>query len=189
MASQKKLLDFDSDEVDSIPVVELKLDDLQLKKKSSKRSKKKPVVVPVYAEEEMPENAAFSDTEEVSKKKKKNGTVYTKKSTRDIFESLEEESGLNSVDLNTPLGADEKFEQPKTYLSPEEVRIKEEARYRAERKELRALQVYVFIEIVQRAVSKKKRKKKTLIEKEQGPLSGSILFQGEEKIKQGRKYS
>lgn len=120
---------------------------MKLNKKSSKRSKKKPVVEPVYAEEEMPENAAVSDTEETSKKKKKNGTVYTKKSTRDIFESLEEESGLNSVDLNTPLGADEKFEQPKTYLSPEEVRIKEEARYRTERKELRALQVRVLLKL------------------------------------------
>lgn len=112
---------------------------MKIKGKKSKRSKKAPVRAPVYAEEEMPENAAVSD-EETKDKKKKSGAVYTKKSTRDIFDN-EEESGLNNVDLNIPLGEDEKFEQPKTYLSPEELRAKEEAKYRAERKELRALQV------------------------------------------------
>ncbi|CEP17621.1 hypothetical protein [Parasitella parasitica] len=130
--SGKKITDFDS-EIDSIPIVELRLDDTK-KPKKTKRVKK-PAVQPIYAEEEMPENAAISDDEKPTAK----GVVYTKKSTRDIFESTED-SGLNSVDLSTPLGEDEKFEQPKTYLSPEEVRIKEESRYRAEKKALRALQ-------------------------------------------------
>ncbi|KAG2207779.1 hypothetical protein INT46_001970 [Mucor plumbeus] len=130
--NDKKLVEFDSD-IDNIPVVELRLDDIK-KPKKTKRTKK-PVVQPIYAEEEMPENAAMSDDEKPTKK----GTVYIKKSAHDIFESAED-SGLNNVDLSTPLGEDEKFAQPKAYLSPEEVRIKEEARYRAERKELRALQ-------------------------------------------------
>ena len=133
--NDKKLVEFDSD-IDNIPVVELRLDDIK-KPKKTKRTKK-PVVQPIYAEEEMPENAAMSDDEKPTKK----GTVYIKKSAHDIFESAED-SGLNNVDLSTPLGEDEKFAQPKAYLSPEEVRIKEEARYRAERKELRALQVHI----------------------------------------------
>lgn len=141
---KKQLLDFD-DDVDSIPVVELDVDEINLKasklRKEAKKSKrvKKEVRVPIYAEEEMPENAAESEKEEEKAKVSKKGTVYTKKSGRDIFEN-NEESGLNNVDLSTPLGEDEKFQQVKAYLSPEEVRIKEEARYRAERKELRALQ-------------------------------------------------
>lgn len=146
MSSDKKnqLLEFD-DDVDSIPVVELDIDEInlhasKLKKNASKKSKrvKKEIKTPIYAEEEMPENAAESEDEKLTKDKKK-GVVYTKKSTRDIFES-NEESGLNNVDLSTPLGKEETFQPVKAYLSPEEVRINEEARYRNERKELRALQ-------------------------------------------------
>ncbi|KAI8083196.1 adaptin N terminal region-domain-containing protein [Gilbertella persicaria] len=138
--SNRKLLELDDSDIESIPVVELSLDDIKKSstaKKSSKRSAKKPVARPVYAEEEMPEDAVVSDEEK--QKKKKKGVVYTKKSTRDIFENNEEQ-GLNNVDLNTPLGEDEKFQAPRTYLSPEELRLKEEARYRAERKQLKALQ-------------------------------------------------
>lgn len=130
-----RLLEFD-DDVDNIPVVELTLDDLKAPKPTSKKTKRVKKQT-VYAEEEMPENAAQSEDEKLPAGKK--GAVYTKKSTRDIFES-NEESGLNNVDLSTPLGADEKFQQVKAYLSPEEVRAKEEARYRAERRELKALQ-------------------------------------------------
>ncbi|KAI7890592.1 adaptin N terminal region-domain-containing protein [Mucor mucedo] len=143
MADKKKqILDFD-DDVDSIPVVELDINEINLQasklRKDAKKLKrtKKEIKVPVYAEEEMPENAAESEDENVKTKKK--GSVYTKKSTRDIFES-NEEAGLNNVDLSIPLGKDEKFQQVKAYLSPEEVRINEEARYRTERKEQRALQ-------------------------------------------------
>jgi AP-3 complex subunit delta-1 len=128
---------------------------LKKNKKSAKRTQA-PVRAPVYAEEEMPEDAALSEEEAVQEKpvkkstsgKKKSKDVYTKKSTRDIFET-NEEAGLDNVDLSTPLGADEKFQQIQAYLSPEEVRAKEEARYRAERKEMRALQVSergVFLE-------------------------------------------
>lgn len=131
-----RLLDFD-DDIDNIPVVELKLDELDLKASKSKKSKRAKIQT-VYAEEEMPENAAESEDEKPSATGKK-GAVYTKKSTRDIFEN-NEESGLNNVDLSTPLGEDEKFQQVQAYLSPEEVRAKEEARYRAERRELKALQ-------------------------------------------------
>ncbi|KAI8876341.1 hypothetical protein K501DRAFT_288949, partial [Backusella circina FSU 941] len=149
---RSELLNFD-DDVDSIPVVELHLDDINSSAKNLKKGKKSgkktpiPIRAPVYAEEEMPEDAALSEEEVKEEKpikksttnKKKNTDVYTKKSTRDIFES-NEEAGLNNVDLSTPLGADEKFQQIQAYLSPEEVRAKEEARYRAERKEMRALQ-------------------------------------------------
>lgn len=149
---KKQLLDFE-DDVDSIPVVELDMEEINLQasklRKDAKKSKrvKKEIKVPVYAEEEMPENAAESEDEKTSdlkdkdslKGSKKKSSVYTKKSTRDIFET-NEESGLNNVDLSIPLGKDEKFQQVKAYLSPEEVRINEEARYRTERKEQRALQ-------------------------------------------------
>ncbi|GAA5805666.1 adaptin N terminal region-domain-containing protein [Helicostylum pulchrum] len=140
---KKQMFEFE-DDVDSIPVVELDVDEINLQasklKKNAKKSKraKKEVKTPIYAEEEMPENAAQSEDEKTIKDKK-TGIIYTKKSTRDIFES-NEESGLNSVDLSTPLGKDETFQQVKAYLSPEEVRMNEEIRYRNERKELRALQ-------------------------------------------------
>lgn len=92
----------------------------------------------------MPEDAAQSEEEKEETEGRKRQTpktiLYTKKSARDIFENGEE-AGLNSVDLSTPLGEDEKFQQVKAYLSPEELRIQEEAKYRNERRELRALQV------------------------------------------------
>ncbi|CAO3677216.1 unnamed protein product [Rhizopus stolonifer] len=136
-------------ELDAIPVVELNIDEINArvdnlkKNRKSKRTKKTVPKIPIYAEEEMPEDAAQSEEE----KEEKNGhkhqaaktALYTKKSARDIFENAEE-LGLNSVDLSTPLGADEKFQQVKAYLSPEELRIQEEAKYRNERRELRALQ-------------------------------------------------
>ncbi|KAL0091343.1 adaptin N terminal region-domain-containing protein [Phycomyces blakesleeanus] len=142
--SEKKrpaLLEVD-DDVESIPIVELSLDNFDFSAKGKKKSGKKknsraltPPPMPVYAEEEMPENAAESGSEEESKKK--NRATYTKKSARDIFAS--DDSGLNNVDLSTPLGDDEKFPQIKTYGSPEEARRREEARVKAARKEQRSL--------------------------------------------------
>ncbi|KAG1467160.1 hypothetical protein G6F56_004568 [Rhizopus delemar] len=136
-------------ELDAIPVVELNIDEINArvdnlkKNRKSKRTKKTVPKIPVYAEEEMPEDAAQSEEEKEEKNGHKHQAVktalYTKKSARDIFENAEE-LGLNSVDLSTPLGADEKFQQVKAYLSPEELRIQEEAKYRNERRELRALQ-------------------------------------------------
>ncbi|KAI9018737.1 adaptin N terminal region-domain-containing protein [Phycomyces nitens] len=141
--SEKKrpaLLEVD-DDVESIPIVELSLDNFDFSTKSKKKSGKKkggraltPPPMPVYAEEEMPENAAESGSEEESKK---NRATYTKKSSRDIFAS--DDNGLNNVDLSTPLGDDEKFPQIKTYGSPEEARRREEARVKAARKEQRAM--------------------------------------------------
>lgn len=169
MADDKKgLID-----VDSIPVVELNVEEINsrmhthllvylqmltkmrigassLKKtKKTKRSKrpKSPPKLPVYAEEEMPEDAAVSEDEKEDNSNRKNktkATLYTKKSTRDIFDNAEE-AGLNNVDLSTPLGEDEKFQQVKAYLSPEELRLQEEAKYRSERRQLRALQVILDI--------------------------------------------
>ena len=162
------MLELDDSDIDSIPVVELSVDDIKKSveaKKASKRSAKKPAVRPVYAEEEMPEDAVASDEEPTTEKRKKNkkkSEVYAKKSAHDIFAN-NEESGLNSVDLNTPLGEDEKFQAPQTYLSPEELRLKEEARYRAERKELKALQVNFFLHKIIMTVHSSK-----IVEKEQG---------------------
>jgi AP-3 complex subunit delta-1 len=104
---------------------------------------------PIYAEEEMPENAAVSgseneDTNEKDDKNKKGANkkkaaTYTKKDTHDIFANKDEdESGLHDVDLNTPLGDEERFPQSQTYLTPEQVRENEVARLKAERKEQRA---------------------------------------------------
>lgn len=108
---------------------------------------------PIYAEEEMPENAAISGSENEganekddkhkkgSNKKKMAATTvtYTKKDTHDIFANKDEdESGLHDVDLNTPLGDEERFPQSQTYLTPEQVRENEMARLKAERKEQRA---------------------------------------------------
>lgn len=126
--------------------VHIGVDNLK-KNRKSKRTKKTVPKIPVYAEEEMPEDAAQSEEEKEEKNGHKHQAVktalYTKKSARDIFENAEE-LGLNSVDLSTPLGADEKFQQVKAYLSPEELRIQEEAKYRNERRELRALQVKII---------------------------------------------
>ncbi|KAG1234783.1 hypothetical protein G6F35_001073 [Rhizopus arrhizus] len=109
MADNKKgsrSVDFDK-ELDSIPVVELNIEEINarasnLKKtKKSKRSKgqKAPPKIPVYAEEEMPEDAAQSEEEKEETEGRKRQTpktvLYTKKSARDIFENGEE-AGLNS---------------------------------------------------------------------------------------------
>ncbi|KAI8981412.1 adaptin N terminal region-domain-containing protein [Pilobolus umbonatus] len=144
---KSRLIEFD--DVDSIPVVELDVEEINSrvdklkrgkKPKRSKKEKREPKI-PVYAEEEMPENAEESEEEKVvikSKATKKNDSVYVKRSTRDIFEN-NEDTGLDNVDLSTPLGADEKFQQVQAYLSPEELRMKEEAKYIRDRKEMREL--------------------------------------------------
>ncbi|KAI8380160.1 adaptin N terminal region-domain-containing protein [Blakeslea trispora] len=176
----RKLLDLDDTDIESIPVVELSIDDIKKSveaKKASKRVSKKAPIRPVYAEEEMPEDAVASDEEpqaEKQKKSKKKGAVYAKKSAHDIFANNNEESGLNSVDLNTPLGENEKFQAPQAYLSPEEVRLKEEARYRAERKELKALQ---------------KKNKEALETKKKSSKSSTVENTQPEKKKKKKKSS
>ncbi|KAI9470810.1 MAG: adaptin N terminal region-domain-containing protein [Benjaminiella poitrasii] len=90
------------DDIDSIPIVELQLDESVKKPTKKHRPRKKKIVAPVYAEEEMPENATPSDGEERTPKKKAQSSLGFTKTTRNIFET-EEESGLNRVDLSTPL--------------------------------------------------------------------------------------
>ncbi|KAG0187198.1 AP-3 complex subunit delta-1 [Apophysomyces sp. BC1034] len=140
---KKKSLETEED-VELIPIVELSLDDLDLyaqsqkkgkKSKGSKRRQARITVSPptIYAEEEMPENAEASASEDDMKQTKKSATTtYTKSSGRDIFAT--DDTGLHSVDLSTPLGDDEKFPQIQAYLSPEEVRYREEARAEVQRK-------------------------------------------------------
>ncbi|ORE22376.1 hypothetical protein BCV71DRAFT_193160 [Rhizopus microsporus] len=184
MADDKKgLID-----VDSIPVVELNVEEINsrassLKKtKKTKRSKrpKSPPKLPVYAEEEMPEDAAVSEDEKEDNSNRKNkakAALYTKKSTRDIFDNAEE-AGLNNVDLSTPLGEDEKFQQVKAYLSPEELRLQEEAKYRSERRQLRALQ-----KKNEKALEAKKSKKSSKASKEEGSTEKKKKKKGTKKTK------
>ncbi|KAI8984777.1 adaptin N terminal region-domain-containing protein [Mycotypha africana] len=148
-SSRKSKSKLDDSDIESIPIVELHLDEAPIKVHRKSKSKKL-VKKPVYAEEEMPEDATLSDnTEEPTKAKTKKTSstrasaqssntssssmpsLYTKRNAKYIFDTNEVEE-LNSVDLSTPLGEDERFEQPKVYSSPEEVRMKEEARYRKE---------------------------------------------------------
>ncbi|KAI8373125.1 adaptin N terminal region-domain-containing protein [Radiomyces spectabilis] len=140
--SRDQLLELE-DDVDSIPIVTLSMDDIHTgsrKKKGKKQSTKKRRArlptppPPIYAEEEMPENAADSASDNDTSKKP---TTYTKKNGRDIFATDEDQ--LHDVDLSKPLGEDEQFPQIQAYLSPEEVRRREELQARARRKEQRAL--------------------------------------------------
>ncbi|KAI8086739.1 adaptin N terminal region-domain-containing protein, partial [Halteromyces radiatus] len=168
------------EDVDSIPIVQLSLDeesDRPVKHKKTKGGSKKrnhtripTPPPPVYAEEEMPENAAISgseiDEDNTNKKTKKKKAIvptmtYTRKETHDIFASNDDAiSGLHSVDLNTPLGEEEHFPPPQSYLSPEQVREKELIRLKAERKERRAAAAAAAA-----SDSVKKSKKKSSAEK------------------------
>ncbi|CAO3646218.1 unnamed protein product [Cunninghamella blakesleeana] len=145
----ERLLELEED-VDSIPIVKLSLDEVggkSSKSKKSKGSKKRSGRAqtpppPIYAEEEMPENATLSasdnETENKKNTKKKQSTVaYEKKDAHDIFAN-NEDTGLNDVDLSTPIGDEERLPQIQSYMSPEELRRKEEIRVKQERKELRA---------------------------------------------------
>lgn len=135
------------EDIDSIPIVKLSLDEFDLKKETGKKGKRKSKArkqrlpsppPPVYAPEEMPENAVDSASETETPKTGKRRSVgdYEKiRQRQDIFAT--EDNGLNTVDLSIPLGEDERFPQVQAYLSPEELRRREEARARAARKEKR----------------------------------------------------
>ncbi|ORZ00266.1 adaptin N terminal region-domain-containing protein [Syncephalastrum racemosum] len=144
---QDKLLELDDEEVDSIPIVKLSLDEFDPKKskkkksgKSRRRAREPSPPPPVYAPEEMPEDAVDSagSDQEGGKQKSKRESYSKTHGRRDIFE--DDDSGLNAVDLSTPLGADERLPEAQAYLSPEELRRKEEVKARMERKERRAAQ-------------------------------------------------
>ena len=156
-----RLLDLE-DDVDSIPIVKLSVDDFGIsadnsgkpKKHGKKKSKgrRQPRAPspppPEYAPEEMPEDAVASGSDQEgangngsssNTKRRSSGQTYAKSVQRkDIFAT--DDDGLNTVDLSTPLGADERLPEQQTYLSPEELRRREEARVRVERRERRLAQ-------------------------------------------------
>ncbi|KAI7881383.1 hypothetical protein K492DRAFT_161622 [Lichtheimia hyalospora FSU 10163] len=142
-----KLLDVE--DIDSIPVVKLSMDDFdesaqqkKLRKKKSKKSKKTRMPLPappVYAPEEMPDNAvnSASDQEEDNTRRDANDhtTSPVREGRRDIF--AYDDTVLNSVDLSVPVGDEEQLPQMAAYLTPEEVRRQEEVKMRNERKQSR----------------------------------------------------
>ncbi|CAO3685225.1 unnamed protein product [Umbelopsis ramanniana] len=140
-------MDHDMDDVDSIPIVKLTIDDFDpVGKKGHKKTKKSksksrraaspPPPPPVYAEEDAPENAApdSADEEEAKKGAKvgKKFTAYRGNASSNVFSS--EDVSLNSVDLSQPVGEDEKLPQLQAYMSPEEVQRREQMRFKAEKK-------------------------------------------------------
>lgn len=142
-----KLLDVE--DIDSIPVVKLSMDEFdenaqhkKLRKKKSKKSKKIRMPLPappVYAPEEMPDNAinSASDQEEGNTRRDANDhtTSPVREGRRDIF--AYDDTVLNSVDLSVPVGDEEQLPQMAAYLTPEEVRRQEEVKMRNERKQSR----------------------------------------------------
>ncbi|RGB27440.1 adaptin N terminal region-domain-containing protein [Rhizophagus diaphanus] len=130
-------------DVDSIPVVRLTMDDFDFKskrysgksrkskgsKKENRRSPSPPSIPPVIYTDvgEMPENATLSDDEKDSKSNNiRQSTWNMSEKNKGILDL--DYSGVSSVDLSTPLREDEHFPQMAIYLSPEEVRRREEER-------------------------------------------------------------
>ncbi|KAI9497642.1 adaptin N terminal region-domain-containing protein [Zychaea mexicana] len=179
---QAKLLDLEED-VDSIPIVKLSIDDFDVagssgkSKKHRKKSKGKRQArvpsppPPVYAPEEMPEDAVDSASDQEgangSSKRRGSGGAYSKSQQqrgKDIFAT--DDDGLNTVDLNTPLGADERFPEMQTYSSPEELRRREEARARVEKRERRLAQSASTTALKDDGERKKKKKKRKSVDGE-----------------------
>lgn len=85
----------------------------------------------------MPENATLSDDEKDSKSNNiRQSTWNMSEKNKGILDL--DYSGVSSVDLSTPLREDEHFPQMAIYLSPEEVRRREEERSRKLLEERRA---------------------------------------------------
>ncbi|KAJ8656449.1 hypothetical protein O0I10_007772 [Lichtheimia ornata] len=142
--NEDKLLDVE--DIDSIPVVKLPMDDFdeskKHRKKKSKKSRKARMPLPappVYAPEEMPDNAVQSDQEEDNNTRRNANDHATsspiREGRRDIF--AYDDTVLNSVDLSVPVGEEEQLPQMTAYLTPEEVRRQEEVKMRTERKQSR----------------------------------------------------
>ncbi|KAG9286104.1 hypothetical protein G9A89_022781 [Geosiphon pyriformis] len=129
-------------DVDSIKIVHLTMDDFDTKSRKhkstnkSRKSKKtnpgestppSPSTGPVIYTDvgEMPENATLSDDEKDTIPSQ-SSSVWIKKQDKGILDV--DFSGISNVDLSTPLAEDEIFPQPTVYLSPEEVRRREEER-------------------------------------------------------------
>ncbi|OZJ03164.1 hypothetical protein BZG36_04066 [Bifiguratus adelaidae] len=135
-------------DVDSIPVVKLKLGDVDLKslqveeqrkankKSGGKKSSKTTRVVAdstpiVLAEEDMPDNVTLSGGEEEAKRTSNKVIELPKKSKKGVFDS--DYSDLGAVDLSSPLREDEQFPNVRAYASPEESRRQEEEKIRLQR--------------------------------------------------------
>ncbi|CAG8768390.1 9571_t:CDS:2, partial [Acaulospora morrowiae] len=142
-------------DVDSIPVVQLTMDefDLKLSNKKSQKSKKSkgskgekrqsqspPSAPPVIYTDigEMPENATLSDEDKESKSVDLNKSWASSLNRNNGIWDVDF-SGVANIDLSTPLGDDEKLPQMAVYLSPEEVRRQEEARVRRKLEERRLM--------------------------------------------------
>lgn len=136
-------VDHDLDDVDSIPIVKLTMDDFdsldkkgrKKTKKSKHKSRRAPTPPPpVYAEEDAPENAAPDSDDEDQKlaKSKSRYTSYRGNPSSNVFSS--EDANLHSVDLSLPLGQDEKLPQLQAYMSPEELQRREQIRFKLEKK-------------------------------------------------------
>ncbi|KAG2224867.1 hypothetical protein INT45_008049 [Circinella minor] len=180
-----RLLDLE-DDVDSIPIVKLSVDDFGIsadnggkpKKHSKKKSKGKrqprapSPPPPEYAPEEMPEDALASGSDQEgtngignnsnTKRRGSNQTYGKNLQRKDIFAT--DDDGLNTVDLSTPLGADERLPEQQTYLSPEELRRREEARVRVERRERRLAQSASTTALKNDGERKKKKKKRKSVD-------------------------
>ncbi|KAF9105667.1 AP-3 complex subunit delta [Mortierella sp. GBA35] len=166
--SQKKSQD-DLD-VDSIPIVQLSMDDFVKpivmrskkdksgsKKKSKRRERSRsPPVIPVeFAVEEMPEDATLSASEDESSKKTLGG--YNGSNGRGILD--QDASALHNVDLSVPVGEDEHLPRAKPYMKPEEVRQYEDEL--AQRRRVEALQA-------------KKESKKSKKSKKESAVEGEV---------------
>ena len=75
---------------------------------------------------EMPENATLSDDDKDVKPLDQNASPWKKPNDKGILDI--DFSGISNVDLSTPLTENEKFPQITVYLSPEELRKREEER-------------------------------------------------------------
>ncbi|KAF9160954.1 AP-3 complex subunit delta [Actinomortierella ambigua] len=154
--------DEDDMDVESIPIVQLSIDEfskpIKVKKskkgkdgkKSKRRQESSLITVPVeFATEEMPENAVLSNSDDegagagamaasAGATKKGNGfQVYggSKDSSVPTIRGIldADHSELHSVDLSVPLGADEHLPRTKAYMNPEEARQHAEAQAQQQR--------------------------------------------------------
>ncbi|KAF9971539.1 AP-3 complex subunit delta [Actinomortierella ambigua] len=144
--------DEDEMDIESIPIVQLSLDEfnkpIKVKKnkkgKESKLSKRRqemsmPTIPVEFAAEEMPEDAMLSNSDDESKaaatsttgslaSASKNGSALA---LRGILDA--DYSDLHSVDLSVPLGEDEHLPRTKAYMNPEEARQFAEAQAQQQR--------------------------------------------------------
>ncbi|KAI9272741.1 adaptin N terminal region-domain-containing protein [Phascolomyces articulosus] len=202
---QARLLDLE-DDVDSIPIVKLSLDDFGMadggkskkhkKKSKGKRQPRAPSPPPPeYAPEEMPEDAVASASDQEgangnnnssNNKRKSSGQTYSKSQQRkDIFAT--DDDGLNTVDLSTPLGADERLPEMQTYLSPEELRRREEARVRVERRERKLAQSASTTALKDGGERKKKKKRKDVDESTKKSKKSTTTNNPKDKKKKKKK--